>query len=495
MKNFISEDVIPVLLIPSPITGKNFYLMLEKLGFKEFHLNNGTLMNIERQAEALFKIFYMAGYLEPQRLWQDINHIPSIEDKKQIFISLATAITKANGYKGEYGKFNSEALIKELGNVHLSVDNWADLLLYISQNAFNRKLNQERNELIKEDWMGFYAKEYMEEAKALGLTEEKKPTAIKYEEAWLAGASRVGILARLHYYKYLLDSSKIEIINHEVQVLAGHRELWANIDGLSPLAKKVLETTNIININEIDMSVPAGDYRDVTLEGKEYMFTLARDKGIKLDDQQSFIEYLKDDQNIPKGRAAGRTYVNYAKEETKKLTESLLAQDILNKYFKSESNIIDTAGSVPGSYSATDTRSNTYSTGLDAANNLVDRILAANSDQREYYILYVSNNPYIERQALATQLVVNKVLKTKGLDELGYKIIIEGVGFSHKQDVVTIHSELAALNSEKWRYYHQDWTEDQLGILKDLMFQTRDNSYFNEEMPKFDVEVEIVGNV
>lgn len=109
-----------------------------------------------------------------------------------------------------------------------------DLLFYIAQHAFGRKAGQERNELTAQDWMNKYKDEYFASARILGLIDREAPESHDYDGAWIAGASRVGILARIIDYKYMLNKYDLKI-NGETGVLAGMRELWANIDGISPV--------------------------------------------------------------------------------------------------------------------------------------------------------------------------------------------------------------------------------------------------------------------
>ena len=52
------------------------------------------------------------------------------------------------------------------------------------------------------------------------------------------------------------------------------------------------------------------------------------------------------------------------------------------------------------------------STARDAAEKLVKDIIGGKyGDKREFKILLLTNNPYIERQTIATQREVDKVLK------------------------------------------------------------------------------------
>lgn len=87
----------------------------------------------------------------------------------------------------------------------------------------------------------------------------------------------------------------------------------------------------------------------------------------------------------------------------------------------------------------------------------------------------MTNNPYIERQTIATQREVDKVLKDYNLD---IKILINGVGFRCKQDVSVVHSEFAALIAEEWKTILPHKRPIEV-----LQYQTRDNNISVPPMP------------
>jgi len=291
------------------------------------------------------------------------------------------------------------------------------------------------------------------------------------------------VLLRLLDYNYTVSLGTK--VNGDEVIHAGQRELWANIDGLNPKTKKILEIQGAINVDEQDFSVPAGRNEDTINEGKEYMLDLAKKNGIKLNEGTPFVEYQKGDLGIPSGRFPERVYANYAEGEQRKLTESMMADDLLKTYVKHDISIIDTSSREGG------VRPNTEGGALDSAKHLVEKIESGQfGDKKDLVILYQSNNPYIERQALAAQRIVNKVLEELKLAEKGYTIEVEGVGFAFKQDVVTIHSELAALICEKWKFAHPELSDTAATeYLKPLLFQTRDKTPAEEPLP----ELELLG--
>lgn len=85
-----------------------------------------------------------------------------------------------------------------------------------------------------------------------------------------------------------------------------------------------------------------GEDKERIEEGTEYMAGLAVRSGIKLDPELPFIQCLTLE-NCPAGRFPGRVYPNYASQEIRKLTESLMSQDLLTTYLSDHSiHIVDT---------------------------------------------------------------------------------------------------------------------------------------------------------
>lgn len=446
-----------------------------KFGFHK-RLINQEEISIERQEEDVLKIFYLAGYLAPQKLWQDINHITTIKDKKTTFISIMQAIEKAGGSQSQLSKFDAAKLRESFGYITLT-DEWMDLLLYIAQHAFNRAHGQERNEIKTLNWMEIYKVEYKDIARELGLVDRYWPKDTNYDAAWIAGASRAGLLARVKDLEFL-QKNNIQIKDNNISILAGERELWAEIDGLNPSTKQI-ETEKIINIDKLDIFVPVGRERETIEEGKNYMLYLAKRHNIPFDTNTSFIEY-KVKEEAPIGRFPGRVYLKTLTD--KKVTETLMAEDLLEQYFILKSKVI-----VVDTKSENNTRPTTSSTGRDAAEAFVKKIISGvYGEQKKFQIIFESNNPYIERQAIATQREVDFVLKKHGLDKLGYVINIEGVGFACKQDVPTIHSEFGALIAEMWKYAHIG-QENSQNLFESLSFQTRDKTNITIEMPDYNV--------
>ena len=454
------------------IKPSKFHLSMNKLGFEERTLKEADVfrrISIEEQEEAFLKILYMAGYFKPEKLWKDINKIESFKDPERAFNIILSSMVKSGATQDDISKFNPKILRKNLCKTEeIEESQLVDLLVYISQHAFSRAHGQERNELKSVYWMSEYNDQYMECARSLGLIGRIGSTHAEYDEAWIAGASRVGLIARVIDFLQLKEKG-VKILG-DTKILAGGRPIWAEIDGISPDLKSSLLKVHSSgsSIDSLDVTLQVGDTVERTKEGVEYISYLAKFYNVALDNSSPVIQYTKD--SAPKGLFPGRHYPNYAKGETKQLTETLMSQEVL--WFLSAGklfSIVDTDFS--------GTRPTTATTSRDVVKAFVEKVEKASSqDQKEFHIILQSNNPYIERQALAAQFEVNKFLKEKGLDSLGWKIIVEGIGFANKQDVPIVHSELGALMGIKWMMLDG-------GTGEKIMFQTRDKSDFTEPMP------------
>lgn len=79
------------------------------------------------------------------------------------------------------------------------------------------------------------------------------------------------------------------------------------------------------------------------------------------------------------------------------------------------------------------------------------------------------------------------MLQDHNLIERGFTVQIEGVGCSYKQSLAIVHSELAALITEKWKIAVAD-IEKFEGLkpkrdIKSLLFQIRDKRTSIKEQP------------
>jgi hypothetical protein len=452
-------------------TLSTFELAASKLGFNGYKKAD-QIITAAQQQEALLTQFQIAGYFQEKKLWEAINHL-GFENPEETFKQFYVAIKKSKADQEDPNKFNAKILRKNLGkNTELDQQDMMDFLLYTSQNAFGRASGQERNELNSQDWMNKYSQEYLTAAKALRLIDREAPHYLAYDGAWIAGASRIGLFARIIDYKYVISNYDIKI-NGETAILAGARPLWANIDGIIPSDRdKLIDAfkTNA-NLDQVDISLMVGENKERMEEGKEYMLSLATKYNIKLNPSSSFVQYTTKEE-CPPGYFPNRVYPNYDKGEVRKLTETLMSEDMINTYLANASadiNVVDTLASE-------NQRPNTATTARDVAMRFMQHVKEGKYGvKEEFVILFQTNNPYIERQTLATERELQKIVDEYNKNNnTNYKIKLDGVGFGHKQDIVTVHSESAALMSEKWKVATGDIVQKR--PIEKIQFQTRDKS-------------------
>lgn len=428
------------------------------------------------QQESLLKTFYYAGYFNPENLWQDINHL-GFDNPKDVFLSIMEAVVRSGANQKDPLKFNPTILRKHLFNTDkISESDALDLIMYIGQHAFNRKTNQERNELTEQSWMKQYENEYVSDATYLGLVERKSPSYNSYDEALVLGASRHTVTGRI--LDHIYNKNHGTVIEGLTTALAGTRPLWVEIDGMALNTYNQLVQGTKKGKKIEDIKLYNASQEEIFSDGQEYLISLAQKNGIKIDNNKPTIVYKSGDTTIPPGFVPGRTYLNYL-DPNKFLTETIMVYDILDTLSDGTIKVTDTKQSQGGR------RPDTSSTAEDYANALIKRIKDGYYGDQTKFVIYVqSNQPYVERQTLSVQKQINKAVSESGIHDL--EIVTDGVGYGLVEiSIKRIHSELAALISEKYSYA---LTENEITTqrkLKDLQFSTRDNSEITLPMPDF----------
>jgi hypothetical protein len=480
-----------------------------KMGFSD----KKHATSIEQQ-EALLQILNLAGYFSMEKLWHDIHHV-GFADPAKVFKNISSSIIKSHaGQNTEKGtgedNFDVAVLRKELFN-GLSECDARDLLLYITQNAFDRTGARERNELVAKNWMHDNRTVYISHAQKLGLIDRVLPDITVGDKLLIAGASRIGVIARVIDAKYV--TSLMNLKYDDVMVLAGARPLWAQLDGVNrnmldamysdnasgyvkvdEISKVYTEETSAVarktsgelaeptlvgehkripksdnangevskvywhkNMDDIPQTLTTGATDNIA-EGQEYMMKLAKKHHIAINTL------------VPFSTVNGRTYLNYEDPKGIVLNETLMSQDILEE-FGMDAYVVDSSAKNNGN------RPDTATTARDMVNVLLQEINDHKYGDKTHFDLFLqSNNPYIKRQELTVQYEVNKILHEKGLDKK-YSITIHGMGFKNKQDVVQVHSELAALIYEMYKASDSAECHNTCSIkrdIKDLLFSTRE---------------------
>lgn len=378
--------------------------------------------------EAFLENLYFAGYFDNTKIWQALDFMqydkeghltarwPSL---RLTFLYLKRAINRAK----KSDSFNARKLLHNLlvEDIfdHQDVE---DIIFYIAQNAFGRLPNQERSELPHHPWMDLYQEQYLKNAQKLRLISEINPHLKKYDECWIQGAARIRIISRMQYLKRL---QKEGIDVGKVRLLTGARELWAELAIITDLE-----------------------------ESKQNMLELARENGIKFNESDPFL--------IKKVGNATRTYLNYAPDESRVITETMMARRNYRAIFG-----YDIEDVVDSQAAAGLMRPNTEQNAKDASLHLKERIERGDfGGNHEINILVISNQPYCERQTITIARAVKKIIPN-------HKINFEGVGEAAAVGISGIHSELGALVTEMFMRKIENDNEPRKRTPEQLMFSSR----------------------
>ena len=115
--------------------------------------------------------------------------------------------------------------------------------------------------------------------------------------------------------------------------------------------------------------------------------------------------------------------------------------------------------------------------------------LRRSGEQKKFTILFSTNQPYVWRQSLGTQIQVDQVVDKGDQKEINIKIV--GIGFANRQSVKVVNSELGALIAVLYKNAMRDVTNttDQVSLnndfrkLSDLLFQSRNNESIDVPIP------------
>ncbi len=75
------------------VTPSTFELAANRLGFNGYTKYNQTI-SAAKQQEALLKQLQIAGYLQPEKLWQTINHL-GVKNPATTFTKIYSAVQKS----------------------------------------------------------------------------------------------------------------------------------------------------------------------------------------------------------------------------------------------------------------------------------------------------------------------------------------------------------------------------------------------------------------
>lgn len=427
-----------------------FIKALEDFGFKT-----------KEEQVAFVQNLYFAGYFKEENIWQMINlmehdksgaRVTNIWDRgegeetgkvDEIFLALANAVNRSKLHQGDFTKCDFEKFLTEFG-AEKSFDgqDLEDIILHMGQSAFNRSQYQERSELSAAPWTETCDQtQYQKNAQIIGLIDKKEPEAgAEFDQTWVQGAAKLRTKTRLEHLKEMQDSG---VKVGEIKFLTGDRELWLEIDKYPGESEE---------------------------EKRAFFINLAEKNGIRLTDEEEKFET----------RAVGsttRTYLKYHPDESRKITETMMAKQVFEDVFgypPADDLIIDSAADAAAG------RATTLTGAKKAASELK---LSEAWSKTEVKIMIVSDQPYADRQLLANKRACSEVLG----DDLD-KITFSAAGRGCEVGVRAINSEMGALTGE--RYYEmirQRGDKERKRNPEQLMFRNRCNN------PEIAMDMVIVG--
>ena len=450
-----------------------------------FEKATNDLRLTENQQEALLRIFYIAGYLSPKQLWSDINRANiGVLDLNIFFAEVLAVLHHAKADQDDYYKVDFKYLKHHLFgqyNDHalpqLKIDN---LILYIIQHAFGRKIGDERADIKTSDILARYSEEYKKAAQEIGMIDPVLPRAVSYDIGVIAGTSRQNIVdVRLPDYQTHLSL----VTNGYTIISAGKRQLWAEIDGVGEQPQKTQDG--------MDYILSLAERNDVALKTPPFIKYFSTTDTTKADLSKDPRVQYEVVEKCPKGFTFGKTYPNYANSE-QYLTETLMITDIVGSTLGDRLHIIDTeaySSQQSGSsshlplyiqiYKEQGLRPTTMPTLEDLALHLIQYM--KDHQTSKVVVLYQTNQPYVKRQELeAKQAIFAALEKAKTVDfsMASFEIDLEAVGPGNISPIELVHSELAALIAVEWGLRHVDDPD-----IDHLLYQSRNQLEASNSLP------------
>ena len=193
-------------------------------------------VSAEEQHKAIIENFFLAGFFDHIKLETDITNLDKIAKVQggatRFIVHINNCIQEAINADGSLDlDFVYDHLFADDSGVG-SVSDLEDYILYCGQTAFDRQFMQERNELVKQNWMELYKDQYLKNAKLLGIYYNIPPQKQEYDETWIMGAGRLRTTTRVTDLRKLIADGKVVEVGSKIRLLAGNRELWAEIDGI-----------------------------------------------------------------------------------------------------------------------------------------------------------------------------------------------------------------------------------------------------------------------
>lgn len=280
----------------------------------------------EPQQKALLEIFYLSGYFNRQKFLNDLKR-SRVRNANIVFEKEYKNLHDAHALQGDFKKLDASFLNNVLfQDSNITEREILNLILYQAQNAFGRKVGEERDSIKSINFSRLDQLHYIDAAKMLNLIDRPPLFYSEYDEVWIAGASRYSMLLRVLDFEYIVRNFNIKI-NGQSYILAGERQLSPSLDGVSPYLYQDIANIRGKNLDEVDFKHYP---KIVTQQNKNQLLELAQRYNVKLNEDNPFIENSK------------KFLFNYEQEKGPKLTETLAAKDILHQLNISGIDIVDT---------------------------------------------------------------------------------------------------------------------------------------------------------
>lgn len=232
------------------------------LGFNEGNKAKPEGVTPQQQREGLFQYFYMAGYLSDSLIDWAVDCLVSETPFSQVNAyrdiikdSLKQAVTIS---KTPDGEFDSAKFLRKIESIEVLLDeqDWMDLIVFLSQTAFNRKPGQERHQMPPAEQLAEYGegKPFIDIARQLGMIDAKEPSESEYQGIAVMGASYFAADLRVQYLRDLLKDNpdKFKEGDYHLYACTGTRELSPGLDGQDNL-QRVIDYKDTRQVGEPDM--------------------------------------------------------------------------------------------------------------------------------------------------------------------------------------------------------------------------------------------------
>lgn len=455
---------------PSP-----YMLAVEQMGFTDINIKEikknklqERFISSQDKQDAILKIFQMAGYFKPKKFMHDLMML-KIKNPQKIYKQIMPAIIESKA-DGEPENFDVQYLRKNLfKGSSLTIPEIQDWIVYLAQSGCKMKSDQVYTEIERSSWMAKYIKEFRAAAEELGIFDKRVPNKNYYDFAIIKATSRPKTLARLLDYVELLKSGIF--VKHGLVFLTSNRPIWAEFDGIQP------DMLNYINYSIKEnkpITMPENllsdhDEDKILKEGIEYISHLSNEFNIRLNGFGEIVTFHEYTPDIPSGYKLNRHYPNYSRKEKRRLSEHLMAKDLLETYTP---GLARKSSRYNGAVSDGQSLNFTHAIQLYAKKFFKDVKSGKYPAQKYFTILIQSNNPSIDRKRVVAIDAFEKEKKLHNLDDISFDI--EVVGFMNRDDIAYVSSEFAKLVYQKYKV-----TNSGSGIDKSLLLMSeRDNEEY-----------------